>query len=285
MSIEDVKHLWKVQGIPSQPKHNPPTGPYTLCTVWTDWHDVLGTAVVDRQSQQNRAAARAGRSVAAVRPTLHPSSYPTNYTWATSTDHLYADEDESEALLREAAAHADWSRVRAQHNVEVVGTRWTLRTAHVMDDDAAALLAARLHLAQSPYNTLEDWRESGCAALGSGDGPAYHFLASQNGWNWPRAQSPAGHRSPEASPPSSVSSVVTPPDDPFPVVGMKDCELDLMCGHLVGEETQAKIVHIPLQTVDVGVSFGAPTLAACRPVGGIIIAGAEREVNSSIRLV
>ncbi|EKM53578.1 uncharacterized protein PHACADRAFT_99102, partial [Phanerochaete carnosa HHB-10118-sp] len=161
--------------------------------IWEDWHDVLGVADVEQRTSSDNSVA------------THTTKSPTD---------LFSDDDDILAEIPLAT-----SRTQA-HDLDLERTRYTVRLAHVMDNDAAALLAVRLYLELSSDHTLARWRCHGRAALGlAGDEPAYHFEMSQNCWNHPAVHSPArpGHLTPgSASTVSSGCSVDTPSDGQSP---------------------------------------------------------------------
>lgn len=137
-----------------------------------------------------------------------PSAYPAG---------LYEDEDD---ILGEIARQTSHTR---SNDLDIETARWTMRLAHVMDDDAAALLAVRLYLELAPEHTFETWHAHGREELGlTGPEPIFFFGLSQNGWNYPTVFSPATHTPAGHETPASVSSAssprvpLTPPDGASP---------------------------------------------------------------------
>ena len=162
-----------------------------------DWHDVLVQAAV---SIQSHARAERGAAACGIEDPVD----------------LYADdENEDELTAISTLAEAWWHNGQDMEAVRII-----MHHAHVMDTDAAEILAAALFLAQSYTHTLEKWRAYGRRTVGLvWDEPSYHFTLSQNCWNYPMVHSPVGRgaQTPYTlSPSSSACSVVTPLDGTSP---------------------------------------------------------------------
>ena len=169
---------------------------------WTnDWHDVLEQATVSKQAR--------------ARDVAHAERSATKCGTEDPVD-LYADDkDEDELTAISALAEARWHDAQ-----DAAAVRTITRHAHVIDADAADILAAAIFLAQSNDHTLEKWRAYGRRAVGLvWAEPSYHFTLSQNCWNYPMVHSPVGrgaHTPYTLSPPSSTCSVITPSDGMSP---------------------------------------------------------------------